>query len=156
MRHRWQALQSAGYVFTCEHSVRPGLQVCCAILIKLVLDTWIRAGAATAFSIALLVLSRAAGSGVAAARVRAYDLLLNLSAHAELLHNVSPSAGHLLGSPDKSPSAAGAEAEPLDGQAASQAPSGAAIGAQEAVELDEWLHHLLLRLLEHSLKVHAF
>ena len=63
-------------------------QMCCAILIKLLLDTWIRAGAATAFSVALLVLSRAAGGVDVAARVRAYEMLLNLSAHAELLHSI--------------------------------------------------------------------
>jgi len=129
--------------------------MCCAVLIKLLLDTWIRSGGATAFSIALLVLSRAAGSAVAAARVRAYDLLLNLSAHADLLHSVSASAGHLLGSSEEPRiSTASAIAGPVDGQAGSHATNDNDTDAQDSVGLDQWLHHLLLRLLEQSLKVH--
>ena len=138
------------------HRSRLAVQMCCAVLIKLLLDTWTRAGAATAFPIALLVLSRAAGSAVAAARVRAYDLLLNLSAHAELLHSVSSSAGHPLGSTDEPHITAEstADADPVDGQAGSHATNSNVTDAQEVVGLDQWLHHLLLRLLEQSLKVH--
>ncbi len=133
--------------------VRLGVQMCCAVLIKLLLDTWIRAGAATAFSIALLVLSRAAGSAAVAARVRAYDLLLNLSAHAELLHSVS--AGHPLGSSEEPRiSTASADADPVNDQAGGHATNDNNTDAQEVVGLDQWLHHLLLRLLEQSLKVH--
>ena len=133
------------------HRVRLVLQMCCAILIKLLLDTWICAGAATAFPIALLVLSRAAGSAAVAARVRAYDLLLNLSAHAELLH--SASAEQLLGSSEEPQRSAGADtdAAPVHDQAGSHASNGDV--TQEGIDLEHWLHHLLLRLLEHSLKV---
>ena len=126
--------------------------MCCAILIKLLLDTWIRAGAATAFSAALLVLSRAAGSGDVAARVRAYDLLLNLSVHAELLNGMD--AGDAVGPPEphKSPADADADADPADGRADSHASSGNVTDAQDAAELHQWLYDLLLRLLENTLK----
>jgi hypothetical protein len=131
--------------------------MCCAILVKLVLDTFIRAGAAMAFSMALVVLSRAANSTDVAARVRAYDLLLNLSAHAELLRGLDVKDPLSLQQPSQ-PTAA-PEADVSDGSADSPADSHAAGGADEAVQdganIREWLYHLLLRLLDTTVQVSA-
>ena len=125
--------------------------MCCAILVKLVLDTWIRAGAEMAFSMALVVLSRAANSADVAARVRAYDLLLNLSAHAEMLRGLK--AEDPLSPQQRSQSPAAPEADALDAPADSHAASGDGEAVQDAAEIRQWLYHLLLRLLDTTVKV---
>ena len=129
------------------------VQMCCAILIKLVLDTWIRTGAAMAFPMALVVLSRAANSVDVAARVRAYDLLLNLSAHAELLRGLDYKDQLSLQQLPQSPAAP--EADASDGPADRHAVGGADEAVQNDAELRHWLHHLLLRLLQITVEVSA-
>ena len=129
------------------------VQMCCAILVKLVLDTFIRAGAAMAFPMALVVLSRAANSTDVAARVRAYDLLLNLSSHAELLRGLDVKDPLSLQQPSQ-PTAA-PEADASDGSADSHAAGGADEAVQDGANIREWLYHLLLRLLDTTVQVSA-
>lgn len=135
------------------------VQVCAAILMKMVMDLWLLHGPGTAFPIVLALLSCAASSAVPGARARAFDMLLNLSAHSELLRphagldhephqdaasNAAGSSG--AGAPALQPascgsSAAGAAAVPASATGSS------AQSRQEAEHFRHWLRLLLYQLL---------
>lgn len=126
------------------------------------MDLWLQRGAAPAFPIALAVLSRAASSPVPAARARAFDLLLNLSANGQLLQadavlkagpseaeaslaaegSIKRESGHLPQTP-QSP----AMDSPFDIGATSEGGDSKSQSGQSAVPFSHWLRLLLYHLL---------
>ncbi|RMZ55828.1 hypothetical protein APUTEX25_003794, partial [Auxenochlorella protothecoides] len=66
-------------------------EVSAIILLKLVMDNYLKAGGRGAYAPTLLLLQRALSSGRPAAQARVFDLLYNLSLHGELLY-LSPAA----------------------------------------------------------------
>ncbi|GAX77605.1 hypothetical protein CEUSTIGMA_g5049.t1 [Chlamydomonas eustigma] len=61
-------------------------QACCAILLKLVMDLYIKAGPGCAYPLVLRMLYKSLLNSPKEARSRAFDLLYNLAVHASLLH----------------------------------------------------------------------
>ena len=120
-----------------------GVQVCAAIFMKMLMDLWFQQGPSTAFPLALALLSRRASSAVPAARARAFDMLLNLSAHAELMR---PHAGLEAGPLQDGPAAG---PPPSDGSPVAEAAvSASAQSGQQVEDFRRWLRLLLYQLLE--------
>jgi hypothetical protein len=59
--------------------------MCSCILIKLVMDCWLRSGPAVALPLVLRMLQKALAHPADAIKARAFDLLYNLSVHAAML-----------------------------------------------------------------------
>ncbi|KAL0037161.1 hypothetical protein WJX79_003343 [Trebouxia sp. C0005] len=70
-------------------------QVCAGVLVKLVMDMYLKATPAVAFPLTLVMLHRALNSPASSIRARPFDILYNLSLHAELLYSPTskPSQG---------------------------------------------------------------
>ncbi|KAL0049325.1 hypothetical protein WJX82_011369 [Trebouxia sp. C0006] len=75
-------------------------QVCAGVLVKLVMDMYLKATPAVAFPLTLVMLHRALNSPASSIRARPFDILYNLSLHAELLY--SPTSNPNQGMPESS------------------------------------------------------
>ncbi|KAK9809122.1 hypothetical protein WJX72_009687 [[Myrmecia] bisecta] len=112
-------------------------QVCSGLLIKLLLDLYLQAGADLAYPLALSLLHRAACCTDFEARARAFDVIFNLSLHAELLYS------------DQSHLQAASSQEEISGPgvASVQTPDPAATDGR-LLAVQQWLRMLLFELLQ--------
>eukprot|EP00884_Botryococcus_braunii_P015906 jgi/Botrbrau1/299/Bobra.0022s0265.1 len=131
---------------------RPGsaaqqhLQMCAAILIKLVIDMWLRAGPDTSRPLFLLMLRGALSNERAEVRARAFDIIFNLSLHSQLLvSSDQPLSGERPSSgPGVGPGASWPRLEPRripTGEASNEGPP------PSAFRLQDWLLTILLECL---------
>lgn len=86
----WDSL-SHGALFGLSSAATTG-EVAAVILIKLVMDLYVRAGPRAAFPLVLLLLQKPLLSGDPATQCRVFDMLYNLSIHGELLYDTAAEA----------------------------------------------------------------
>jgi len=124
------------------------------------MDLWLQQGAARAFPLALAVLSRAASSSVPAARARAFDMLLTLSVHGQLLQEDAgwkggpaddeaglPAEGSGKGTSEHVPQSPAVDSPSHIG-AASEGGDSRGHNGPNAVPFSHWLRLLLYHLLQ--------
>eukprot|EP00887_Chlorella_sp_A99_P002375 scaffold10.g2375.t1 len=83
----WDSLAAAG-AFGVGPACSTGAprEVAAVILIKLIMDLYLKAGPRAAFPLALMLLQKPLLGGSAAVKARVFDMLFNLSVHGELLY----------------------------------------------------------------------
>jgi hypothetical protein len=93
-RKTWWSMIRCTFLMPSEDAVAQGMQVgkMASILVKLLMDMWIAGDPHDTFALVLSMLQAALTQTDAAFRMRAFDLLYNLSLHAHMIESESPGA----------------------------------------------------------------